>query len=67
VPIGTDGRFLADVGVVGGEKVFDANPLVEAALFDRFASRGRDDFANQVLSAMREQFGGHQERNGGEQ
>jgi 6-phosphogluconate dehydrogenase len=42
-------------------------PVLAAALFDRFASRGRDDFANQVLSAMREQFGGHQERNGGEQ
>jgi 6-phosphogluconate dehydrogenase len=31
-------------------------------LYDRFASRGRDGFANQVLSAMRQQFGGHQEK-----
>ncbi|MDA1094304.1 MAG: isoleucine--tRNA ligase [Acidobacteria bacterium] len=31
-PIGPSGRFNDDVGVVGGEKVFDANPLVEAAL-----------------------------------
>ncbi len=31
-PIGPSGRFDADVGVVGGEKVFDANPKVEAAL-----------------------------------
>ena len=31
-PIGPSGRFDADVGVVGGEKVFDANPRVEAAL-----------------------------------
>jgi isoleucyl-tRNA synthetase len=31
-PIGEDGRFLADVGVVGGLKVAEANPVVEAAL-----------------------------------
>ena len=32
------------------------------ALYERFASRGLDDFANQVLSAMRKQFGGHAEK-----
>jgi len=37
-------------------------PVLSAALFGRFDSRGRDDFANQVLSAMRHQFGGHDER-----
>ena len=31
-PIGPSGRFDDDVGVVGGEKVFEANPKVEAAL-----------------------------------
>ena len=31
-PIGSDGRFGADVGVVGGLKVFEANPVVQAAL-----------------------------------
>ena len=31
-PIGPSGRFDEDVGVVGGERVFDANPRVEAAL-----------------------------------
>ncbi len=31
-PIGPSGRFDDEVGVVGGEKVFDANPKVEAAL-----------------------------------
>jgi 6-phosphogluconate dehydrogenase len=36
-------------------------PVLAAALFDRFASRGEDHFANQVLSAMRLQFGGHKE------
>ncbi len=34
-PIGRDGRFVADVGLVGGMKVFDANPVVEAALAER--------------------------------
>jgi len=39
-------------------------PVLSAALFGRFDSRGRDDFANQVLSAMRSQFGGHDEKPG---
>ena len=39
-------------------------PVLSAALYARFDSRGRDDFANQVLSAMRQQFGGHEERKG---
>ena len=37
-------------------------PVLTAALFSRFASRDRDEFANQVLSAMRQQFGGHHEK-----
>ncbi len=37
-------------------------PVLSAALFGRFDSRGRDEFANQVLSAMRSQFGGHAEK-----
>ena len=37
-------------------------PVLSAALYQRFASRGRDDFANRVLSAMRHQFGGHVEK-----
>ncbi len=41
-------------------------PVLSAALYGRFDSRGRDDFANQVLSAMRQQFGGHQEKGGSE-
>ena len=36
-------------------------PVLSAALFERFASRDNDQFANQVLSAMRLQFGGHKE------
>ena len=37
-------------------------PVLSAALYQRFASRGEDDFARKVLSAMRYQFGGHGER-----
>jgi len=36
-------------------------PVLSAALHQRFASRGEDDFARKVLSAMRFQFGGHLE------
>ena len=35
--------------------------VLSAALFDRFASRGEADFADQLLSALRSQFGGHSE------
>ena len=35
--------------------------MLAASLFERFASRDEDKFANQVLSAMRQQFGGHKE------
>ena len=34
-PIGRNGRFADDVGVVGGLKVFEANPVVEQTLADR--------------------------------
>jgi 6-phosphogluconate dehydrogenase len=37
-------------------------PVLSAALYQRFASRGEDDFAAKLLSAMRYQFGGHAER-----
>jgi 6-phosphogluconate dehydrogenase len=37
-------------------------PVLSAALFGRFSSRGDADFANRVLSAMRKQFGGHEEK-----
>lgn len=37
-------------------------PVLASALFDRFASRGNDDFANKLLSAMRSAFGGHDEK-----
>jgi 6-phosphogluconate dehydrogenase len=37
-------------------------PVLTTALYERFASRGLDDFAGKVLSAMRKQFGGHDEK-----
>ncbi|WP_367281741.1 phosphogluconate dehydrogenase (NAD(+)-dependent, decarboxylating) [Ilumatobacter sp.] len=37
-------------------------PVLSAALYSRFESRGRADVANKVLSAMRAGFGGHRER-----
>jgi 6-phosphogluconate dehydrogenase len=36
-------------------------PVLTAALYSRFSSGGLDDFANRVLSAMRNQFGRHAE------
>ena len=36
--------------------------VLSAALFDRFESRGEADFANRLLSAMRKEFGGHDEQ-----
>jgi 6-phosphogluconate dehydrogenase len=37
-------------------------PVLTAALYERFTSRGEADFANKLLSAMRFQFGGHLEK-----
>jgi 6-phosphogluconate dehydrogenase len=37
-------------------------PVLTASLFERFVSRGEDDFAAKLLSAMRFQFGGHLEK-----
>jgi 6-phosphogluconate dehydrogenase len=36
--------------------------VLTAALYERFSSRGEADFANRILSAMRKEFGGHDER-----
>jgi 6-phosphogluconate dehydrogenase len=37
-------------------------PVLSAALYERFSSRGEDLFAAKLLSAMRQQFGGHAEK-----
>jgi len=39
-------------------------PILSTALTQRFASRGDEDFANKLLSAMRYEFGGHEEKKG---
>jgi len=39
-------------------------PVLTAALYARFSSRGEADFQNKLLSAMRKQFGGHVEKKG---
>jgi len=41
-------------------------PVLSAALYERFSSRGEDDFADRMLSALRYQFGGHLEKTGDE-
>jgi 6-phosphogluconate dehydrogenase len=41
-------------------------PVLSAALYERFSSRGEDDFADKMLSALRYQFGGHLEKTGDE-
>jgi 6-phosphogluconate dehydrogenase len=40
-------------------------PVLTASLFQRFVSRGEDEFAAKLLSAMRFQFGGHIEKAAG--
>jgi 6-phosphogluconate dehydrogenase len=37
-------------------------PVLSAALYERFSSRGEDAFADKLLSALRYQFGGHLEK-----
>jgi len=37
-------------------------PAISAALFSRFSSRGENEFASKVMSAMRYEFGGHHEK-----
>jgi 6-phosphogluconate dehydrogenase len=53
-----EGRWTAIAAVESGTPA----PVLTAALFDRFSSRGEEDFADRILSAMRFGFGGHRER-----
>lgn len=52
-----EGRWAVEAAVDTGTPV----PVLSAALFSRFSSRGEADFGNRVLSAMRAEFGGHAE------
>ncbi len=53
-----EGRWTINAAIDEGVPV----PVLSAALFQRFSSRGRSDVADQVLSAMRAGFGGHAEK-----
>ena len=53
-----EGRWTINAAIEEGAPV----PVLSAALFQRFTSRGEADFANKILSAMRMQFGGHVEK-----
>jgi 6-phosphogluconate dehydrogenase len=53
-----EGRWTINAAIDEGVPV----PVLSAALYQRFSSRGRSDVADQVLSAMRAGFGGHHER-----
>lgn len=53
-----EGRWTAIAAIEEGVPA----PVLTAAVYSRFESRDRAAFANKVLSAMRKQFGGHQEK-----
>jgi len=52
-----EGRWTIDAAI--DESV--PAPVLTAALYDRFRSRGEGEFADKLLSALRFQFGGHVE------
>ncbi|MET7771380.1 phosphogluconate dehydrogenase (NAD(+)-dependent, decarboxylating) [Nocardia sp. NPDC005366] len=52
-----EGRWTVDAAIDIGVPV----PVLAAALFQRFSSRGDSLYADKMLSAMREAFGGHHE------
>jgi 6-phosphogluconate dehydrogenase len=53
-----EGRWTAQAAIEEGVPA----PVLTAALFARFSSRGLDRFASRLLSAMRHGFGGHDEK-----
>ena len=56
-----EGRWTVEAAIETGVPA----PVLSAALYSRFESRGQAAFANKVLSAMRLGFGGHVEGNHG--
>jgi len=56
-----EGRWTIKAAIDEGVPV----PVLTAALYERFASRGEADYQDKVLSAMRFGFGGHLEKKGG--
>jgi 6-phosphogluconate dehydrogenase len=53
-----EGRWTVRAALEEGVPV----PVLSAALFERFSSRGGANFADRLLSAMRYEFGGHMEK-----
>jgi 6-phosphogluconate dehydrogenase len=53
-----EGRWTAIAAIDEGVP----SPVLASALFSRFESRDQDLFADRILSAMRKQFGGHDEK-----
>ncbi|MGH3132532.1 MAG: phosphogluconate dehydrogenase (NAD(+)-dependent, decarboxylating) [Gaiellaceae bacterium] len=53
-----EGRWTSIAAIETGAPT----PVLTTALYSRFTSRGEEDFAYRVLSAMRAEFGGHAEK-----
>ena len=53
-----EGRWTSIAAIETGTPA----PVLTTALYERFTSRGEAEFANQLLSALRFQFGGHHEK-----
>ncbi|MBV9401456.1 MAG: decarboxylating 6-phosphogluconate dehydrogenase [Bryobacterales bacterium] len=53
-----EGRWTLQAAIDEGAPA----PVLSAALYQRFSSRGEADFADRILSALRFQFGGHLEK-----
>lgn len=53
-----EGRWTSIAAIESGVPA----PILSAALYQRFTSRGENDFSNKLLSAMRYEFGGHHEK-----
>jgi 6-phosphogluconate dehydrogenase len=53
-----EGRWTIKAAIDEGVPV----PVLSAALYERFSSRGEAEFADKLLSAMRYEFGGHVEK-----
>jgi len=56
-----EGRWTVQAAVDEGV----AAPVISSALYSRFVSRGSDEYADRLLSAMRYAFGGHLEKGAG--
>jgi 6-phosphogluconate dehydrogenase len=56
-----EGRWTALAAIDTGTPA----PVLTTALYERFTSRGEADYADRLLSAMRNEFGGHDEKPAG--